>query len=154
MRNGVCARPQRNIERKARKLFAILAEVEDLLEAVPRSSQQLVCMSRIDDAADLLTRSFVELCTNQIHARMSTREAHARPGNVHRCRIWNVQRPDCAGSSQRLPPLGSALVMRTQRPRNIGGDTRKEDRDLAFQIKTREIIVVLFWNFQSVTDKH
>ena len=104
--------------------------------------------------ASLGAFSLVELGIVEIHAGMSAVERDARPGNIHGSGIHQRNDADCAGGAQHFPTLGGGLIMRSQRAGNLGGRSGENHNDLAADVESGKVVIILLRDFEAVADKN
>src|SRR6266849_3046409 len=119
-----------------------------------RAGKEHLSVRRVDHDGCLLTLCFVELLSLEIHAGMRAIGSDPRPRNIHKRRIWNGNNAYHTRSSERLPTLGSGLVMRSQGTGDGYGGARQNYGDLPLQVETIKVVIVLFRNVQPVADEY
>src|SRR5262249_24057094 len=99
--------------------------------------------------------SVVERFIRWCHPDLSSEHLQPLPGDIHAVGIEDCNYPNCACFLQSCPPLLDIVVMRRKWPRNFGRGTAIEHYgNLALKIQALQIVVSLFWNVESPTNKY
>jgi hypothetical protein len=116
------------------------------------AGEQFVRMDRIHDHSEFRPRR-AACCVPQFHAFGESGSRHPRPWHFLGLRIYNHHAPDRTSFRNIFSPLFARLIVSL----HVSWDRRRtssyEHGDFSFLIHPGEIVVMLFLNFQSVSDK-
>ncbi len=132
------------------KRLAVFAQSGNFLEGVAGGSKKFLGLRGVEGHRHLQALRLIELRVGQIHRGMGAVKGHARPRNIHGGGIGDGDGANDAGLLERLPTFADSLVV----SRESGGDVRRRageiHDDLAAEIETGRVVVVLFWNLETI----